>query len=207
MTFSKIRGAIVTILLICAISSKSSHARIYAYVDANGKLVVSQKQEDPRFKLFDPSGKNKPEQASPFKSNQKYTQLIEKIAVEVGVSEHLLHAVIQAESNYNPQAISSKGAQGLMQLIPATAQRFGVEQAQVHDPESNVRGGARYLKKLLELFKNDLKLAIAAYNAGEGTVQKYNNTIPPYPETEAYVARVLSEFERRKSTGRNGSQI
>jgi membrane-bound lytic murein transglycosylase MltF len=205
MTFSRIRGGIVSILLICVIYSKSSHARIYAYVDANGKLVVSQKQDDPRLKLFDPSGKSKSGQAVPSQHNQQYRQLIEKIAAEVGVSEHLLHAVIQAESNYNPQAISPKGAQGLMQLIPATAQRFGVEQ--VHDPESNVRGGARYLKTLLQLFKNDLKLAIAAYNAGEGTVQRYNNTIPPYPETQAYVARVISVMEQRQSADKNSSRI
>jgi len=193
------------LLISCAVFSKSSHARFYAYVDPNGKLVVSDKKEDPRFKFFDLAGKKQPEPVRGNQNDQKYTQLIEEIAAEVGVSKHLLHAVIQVESNYNPEAISTKGAQGLMQLIPATAQRFGVQQ--VYDPESNVRGGALYLKKLIEMFQNDLKLAIAAYNAGEGTVKKYKNTIPPYPETQAYVARVLSVFELRQSREQNSSQI
>jgi len=205
MKLANFRNGCVSLLLTCAVFSKSSHARFYAYVDPNGKLVVSDKQEDPRFKFFDPSGKKQSDPVPGRQNNQKYTQLIEEIAAEVGVSKHLLHAVIQVESNYNPEAISSKGAQGLMQLIPATAQRFGVQQ--VHDPESNVRGGARYLKKLLEMFKNDLKLAIAAYNAGEGAVQKYKNTVPPYPETQAYVTRVLSVFELRQSREQNSSQI
>ena len=103
-----------------------------------------------------------------------------------------LHAVISAESGYNPNARSPKNAQGLMQLIPATARRFGVNDP--YDPIENLHGGARYLRWLLDLF-TDLRLALAAYNAGEGAVQRYGNTIPPYPETRTYVQRVL-EFYR-----------
>jgi soluble lytic murein transglycosylase-like protein len=125
-----------------------------------------------------------------------YTTLINNIAEEIGVNANLLHAIIQVESAYNPSATSSKGAQGLMQLIPATAERFGVDHS--YDPAANVRGGARYVKNLLVRFDNNLQLALAAYNAGEGTVQKYNNTIPPYPETQAYVTRVLSLFAQRE---------
>lgn len=130
------------------------------------------------------------------KLQQQYAELIDGIAQEIGVSANLLHAIIQVESAYNPMAISPKGAQGLMQLIPATAERFGVEHS--FEPAANIRGGARYLKNLLALFNNDIKLAVAAYNAGEGAVIKYNNAIPPYPETQAYVSRVLSLFVQRE---------
>jgi soluble lytic murein transglycosylase-like protein len=91
------------------------------------------------------------------------------------------------ESNYDPNAVSPKGAQGLMQLIPATARRFGVSDA--FNPSDNIQGGARYLKHLLELYKGDESLALAAYNAGEGAVSRYGG-VPPYPETQDYVAKV-----------------
>ena len=100
----------------------------------------------------------------------------------------LLHAVISAESAYNPQARSPKGARGLMQLMPDTARRFGVSDPD--DPTENLHGGARYLRWLLDSF-TDLRLALAAYNAGEGAVQRYGNAIPPYPETRTYVRRVI----------------
>ncbi len=187
-------------------TSQPCHSAVYACVEENGHLIVSDKQEDARFKPFvphsaySPAGSGiQPSRAmlpSTFAQSIQYNTLIRAIAEEVGVDAHLLHAVIQVESGYNTQARSPKGAQGLMQLIPATAERFGVNNAD--DPESNIRGGARYLKNLLDLFNNDLHLALAAYNAGEGAVQKHNNTIPPYPETQSYVARVLSILEQRK---------
>ena len=203
------------IFSLCALASNVSYAGIFAYVDSNGKLVVSEKQTDSRSKAFDPlnykAAKNRATTGSSKAStdlNEKalrYSPLIDDVAKEVGLNAQLIHAVIQVESAYNPMAISSKGAKGMMQLIPATAARFGVDH--VHDPESNIRGGARYLKKLLGLFKNDLKLTLAAYNAGEGTVQKYNNNIPPYPETQAYVGRVISIFEERNNRETHRSQV
>ena len=104
----------------------------------------------------------------------------------------LLHAVIQAESAYNPKAISSAGAIGLMQLMPDTARRYGVTDR--YDPEQNVDGGTRYLKDLLAMFNSDLKLAVAGYNAGEGAVMKYNYSVPPYRETQDYVRHVLKLY-------------
>jgi soluble lytic murein transglycosylase-like protein len=106
----------------------------------------------------------------------------------------LLHAVISVESGYNARAVSKRGAAGLMQLMPETARRFGV--ADVFDPADNVRAGAQYLIALLKLFDNDLRLALAAYNAGEGAVIKYGRRIPPYRETAAYVPRVVGFYEK-----------
>jgi len=123
-----------------------------------------------------------------------FTPMIEKIAKRLRLHPGLLHAVVQVESAYNPKATSNKGAQGLMQLMPATASRYGVDDA--YDPSQNLEGGARYLKDLLSMFKYDLKLALAAYNAGENAVKKYGNEIPPYPETQNYVQKVMGHYRK-----------
>jgi len=115
------------------------------------------------------------------------TELIDAIAAENNVEAPLVHSVIKAESNYNPAAISPKGAQGLMQLIPSTARRFGVFNS--FNVQQNIEGGVRYLKFLMDLYHNDYVRVIAAYNAGEGAVAKYGG-IPPYSETVNYVLRV-----------------
>jgi len=113
---------------------------------------------------------------------------VDRIAQQNQLSPRLVHSVIRAESNYDPNAVSPKGAQGLMQLIPATARRFGV--LDVFDPADNIQGGARYLKYLLGLYGGDQTLALAAYNAGERAVSRYGG-VPPFPETQGYVAKVL----------------
>jgi soluble lytic murein transglycosylase-like protein len=113
-----------------------------------------------------------------------------------GVDAELVKALIQVESNYNHRAISPKGAMGLMQLMPGTASRYGVKEA--FDPQDNVEGGVRYLKDLLQLFGSDLKLALAAYNAGEGAVQRYNG-VPNYTETQNYVRKVLALYNGEAS--------
>jgi soluble lytic murein transglycosylase-like protein len=110
----------------------------------------------------------------------------------------LVHSVIQVESNYNPYAISSAGARGLMQLMPGTAREFGVSNS--FDPQQNIEAGVKYLKYLKDLYQDD-RLALAAYNAGPGAVQKYK-TIPPYPETKQYIERVGERYEdARKAAG------
>lgn len=106
----------------------------------------------------------------------------------------LLHAVINAESGYRPLAVSSRGATGLMQLMPATARRLGARNT--YDPEQNVMAGARYLSQLQREFNGDISLALAAYNAGPATVKRHGNVIPPYTETQAYVPRVLQAYRR-----------
>lgn len=123
-----------------------------------------------------------------------YDRMVEKIARTYGVESALLHAVISVESRYSPKAVSKSGAIGLMQLMPETAKRYGV--VDPLDPLQNLRGGARYLRYLLKKYNNDRNLALAAYNAGEASVAKYGNQIPPYPETTNYVPRVMEYYRR-----------
>ena len=119
-------------------------------------------------------------------------EMIDQIATAYGVEGPLVHSVIRAESNYNAQAVSNKGAMGMMQLIPATARRFGVRNP--FDAKQNIEGGVRYLRFLLDYYKNDYKKTIAAYNAGEGAVDRYQG-IPPYSETRNYVSQVARNLK------------
>lgn len=123
---------------------------------------------------------------------QRHDGQIRQAAKEHGLEPALLHAVVQVESGYNPRAVSPRGAVGLMQLMPATAQALGVSDSA--DPAGNLRGGATHLRTLLGAFDGDLKLALAAYNAGEGAVRRYGMRIPPFRETRAYVEAVLLRY-------------
>jgi soluble lytic murein transglycosylase-like protein len=124
-------------------------------------------------------------------AGQSLRAAVDRIAVEQSVPPELVHSVIRVESNYNPYAVSPKGALGLMQLIPATARRFGV--ADAFDPLQNVRGGAAYLRYLLDLYGGNYTLALAAYNAGEGAVARYGD-VPPFAETRNYVKLVANRL-------------
>jgi len=118
---------------------------------------------------------------------RNYKDLVSKYSSEYGVSSDLVHAVIQAESSYIPDAVSSKGAQGLMQLMPETAVNYGVSDS--FDAEENIKGGVHLLSDLIEKYDGNVKLVLAAYNAGEGAVQKYNG-VPPYRETVEYIQKI-----------------
>jgi hypothetical protein len=129
-------------------------------------------------------------------NRDRYASLIDAAAKRVKLRPELLHAVIMAESGYDPKAVSEVGAQGLMQLIPATAERYGVRDS--FDPKQNVEGGARYLRDLLKMFNFNLNLALAGYNAGENAVIKHGNKIPPYEETQNYVKKVLNYYQENR---------
>ncbi len=142
--------------------------------------------------LFDSEGQDIVEQARP--EHRKVMDLVMKLAPEYGVYPRLAMAIIRAESNFNPGAVSPKNAQGLMQLIPETAERFNVRKP--FDPEQNIRGGLAYLRWLLAYFKGDVTLVAAAYNAGEGAVNRFAG-VPPYAETQGYVKRIREIFKRQ----------
>ena len=127
-------------------------------------------------------------------SSLPYNHEVVAAAKETSLDPALIHAVIATESRHNPRAQSNKGAFGLMQLMPATARRFNVKDR--NDPKQNIVAGAKYLRELLTLYKGDLKLTLAAYNAGPGAVKKYSNQIPPYRETMHYVPKVLKYYRQ-----------
>ncbi len=138
------------------------------------------------------SDKPVPMSPTPVVSNAELDAFIDRAAATHEVEGPLVESVIKAESNYNPVAVSPKGAQGLMQLIPSTARRFGV--ANSFNPEQNIEGGVKYLRYLLDLYHQDYVKAIAAYNAGEGAIAKYGG-IPPYRETQNYVTQVAKNLK------------
>ena len=125
-----------------------------------------------------------------------YDPIIESVARAFGTDVNLLRAIVHVESRFNPNAVSPKGAIGLMQVMPATASRMGLADAErnLFEPEANLRTGTRYLRLLLNMFEGQPELAVAAYNAGEGAVMKYGREIPPYPETQAYVQNVMAIY-------------
>lgn len=154
----------------------------YRYQDIDGRTVESVWPRTPVFEAL--------REAVQATIESDIDALIQTTAARHGLDPALVHAVIRAESAYQPEAVSPKGAIGLMQLMPGTAEELGVDP---WDVAQNVEGGVRYLKGLLERF-GDLTLALAGYNAGPGVVSRHGNTIPPYPETRAYVERVLDWY-------------
>ena len=133
--------------------------------------------------------------SAPPELSSDFSDFISRYAQRTGLAEGLVEAVIKAESNFDPNSVSPKGALGLMQLMPKTATEMGVNNP--FDPEENIMGGTKYLSSLLDQFGGDLKLALAAYNAGPTTVERYQG-LPPYPETKEYVSRVLSLYSSQK---------
>ncbi|HTE14209.1 MAG TPA: transglycosylase SLT domain-containing protein [Burkholderiales bacterium] len=187
-------------------------ADIWGYVDEQGVAHLSDHQVNERYMLFKkevprpqieafvpppvfvlpaiPMGQVIPVNAE---RRAQFAPLIAKVAREHDLDVSLLHAIITVESGYNPQAKSPAGAIGLMQLMPDTAARYAVKD--IWDPLQNLQGGARYLRFLLGLFKNNLDLTLAAYNAGEAAVMQAGNKIPNYAETRAYVPSVLTQYQ------------
>jgi soluble lytic murein transglycosylase-like protein len=171
-----------------------AHVTIYTFVDADGVHHFTDEPGIGRYKVLLSSRREttmsgERYDAALLAKSTRYDPIIEHAAATAAVEPNLLRAVIVVESGFNSHAVSKRGAVGLMQLMPATAMRFGV--SNLYDPRENVHAGARYLKFLIDRFGHDLALALAAYNAGEDAVDRSGGRIPPYLETQAYVPRVL----------------
>lgn len=209
----KPRTAHIFLTLIALLPCSLAHSAggdIYWFTDENGVVHFSNVPTDERYVPFIGSGgatKKKPTSAThagrPNASiKTQYGAAIEEIARTYALESALIHAVVSVESAYNAAALSKKGAAGLMQLMPETAQRYGVTDR--FDPVQNLHGGARYLNDLLKMFNGNLSLTLAAYNAGENNVLKYGNQIPPFQETRNYVPRVLDLYRKYQAAKKLG---
>jgi len=198
MQLSSLRAlaSVLMLLIGCMASGPGATTEIHTWVDSRGvlhltnrplhdshrlKQMTEEKLRLPRINYRDRDANRK-----------RFTGKIAEVASRYNVPEALIHAVVAIESAYDPNAISRAGAVGLMQLMPATAERYGVTNR--NNPAANLAGGTRYLRDLLKRFDSDLELVLAGYNAGEDAVKKYGNRIPPYNETQNYVRKVLKLY-------------
>lgn len=194
-------------IIICAaclvLASAGAGADIYKYVDKHGRVILTDTPSHDGYKRLVKTWKGWEEAKSRIalkdldRNKKRFTPAIDQYAKHFRLPSSLLHAVITAESAYDPEAVSRAGAVGLMQLMPETARRYGVSNRR--NPSENISGGTRYLRDLLKMFNNDLILALAAYNAGENTVKQYGNQVPPFRETRNYVNRVISYYRQYHS--------
>lgn len=208
---SALSSSLVEILIIFLFSAHAALAGsgdILMRTMADGTVELSNVPVEDGFELFiaapitaDAANASATGQSTVDSSNlplathvKQYRQLVMEAARQSEVDPRLLHAVIAVESGYNPQAVSAKGAIGLMQLMPDTARRYGI--GNLRDPLQNLLGGASYLRDLLKLFNNDVSLALAAYNAGENAVLRHGSRIPPNRETTAYVPKVMAVYRK-----------
>ena len=186
---------IPALVVICLAVAVPAQAQIYTWRDASGHLVLSNKprgERTARTATYAPADAELVRAAiRPTRAirDSRYDDLIRQHAGHHGLSPELVRAVIKAESNFNPYAISPKGAMGLMQLMPATARELGV--GDPFHPDENIRGGVSYLASLLARYDQNVELALAAYNAGPGSVERYG-AIPPYRETQNYVKKITT---------------
>ena len=192
-----LKPAILIAALLMA-SAAAAHPQIYTYVDANGMRHYTDVPDNNRYRLLVLSPHDRTESGDRYDSMLlakagRYDSIIENAAQSASVEPNLLRAVIVVESGFNSRAVSKRGAVGLMQLMPATASRFGVSNP--YDPRQNIHGGAQYLKFLIDRFGQNVRLALAAYNAGEEAVERNGGQIPPFTETMAYVPRVLRIYQ------------
>ena len=184
---------------LCLGAAAPAHAQIYSWRDANGNLVLSNHRTATSTEIASyavPKAEGL-RATRPFVAERAraYDDLISEHSRTQGVRADLVRAVMQVESGFNPNARSPKGAMGLMQLMPATAKQYGVKNA--FNPAENVRAGVAYLRGLLDRYQNNEELALAAYNAGPGAVDKHGQRVPPYRETQSYVAKINRMAGRR----------
>ena len=188
---NRLLGRLVCGLAFVLGAAVPARAQIYTWRDPNGNLVLSDKPREGAVARTFAVPKADSLRATRFVASDRaraYDSLIDEHARLNSLRPSLVRAVIQVESAFNPRAVSPKGAVGLMQLMPATARQFSVGNA--FDPEENVRAGTKYLRQLLDRYDGNEQLALAAYNAGPGAVDKHGQSVPPYRETRSYVSRI-----------------
>jgi len=183
---------LVVLLMSLFVVIPPADADIYRYVDASGRVHFTDTPTHGRYDMY------MKEEAPVKASNRSYLDIIRRHATSYQLEEALVKAVIKVESDYQPRIVSRKGAQGLMQLIPQTAKDLKVSNP--FDPYENIRGGSEYLRMMLDLFNNDVELALAAYNSGPSTVKRYGG-IPPYDETQKYVKKVKRYLDYYRRVG------
>ena len=195
--FTKYRFLWLLVIILFLPFVSAARADIYRYVDEDGVIHFSNVPSNCRYRIY--LGESKLDYRTYF---SRFDHIIRDASRRHGVDSSLVKAVIRAESDFDNYAVSKKGAQGLMQLMPETAKELAVKDC--FDPDENIHAGVRYLKRQLKNFQNDVSLALAAYNAGENAVRRYGR-IPPYQETKTFVARVLrywDEFNQHKRNSR-----
>lgn len=187
-----------------ALLATPAEAQIYAWRDANGTLVLSDRRLDAAARTYavpESPGIRSTRPPASDTVRERYEPIIRHHAERQALRPDLVRAVIQVESGFNPRARSPKGAMGLMQLMPATARELGVDDP--YDPAENIRGGTMYLRRLIDRYDGSEELALAAYNAGSGAVDRYGRAIPPYRETRNYVRKIGSAAAVAKSGPKN----
>lgn len=195
----------IVVTMVLSVAAPAARADVWKFVDRNGVVHLSDRPMGPGSELLvrgkkrvkDGSVSRKGRIRYDSENEKRYTRLIDRVSRELSLDRNLIHAVVRVESAYDPEAVSRAGAVGLMQLMPATAKRYGVRNS--YNPNQNVYAGVLHLRNLIQQF-NDVVLALAAYNAGENAVIEYGYKVPPYPETQSYVRKVLTFY--RQYSGR-----
>lgn len=191
--------ALLTMSGALALSVSGASAEIYQYIDANGTISLTNVPSDIRYRRVDLH----PNRLHQLLSERELDPVIRRASHQHQLHPALIRAVIKAESDFDPMAVSRAGAIGLMQLMPQTAVRLDVRD--LYDPEDNIGGGTKYLRQLLDRFRGNLPLALAAYNAGENVVDRYR-ALPPIDETRQYVRRVLRYYRTFLMKDQNGAR-
>lgn len=188
--------SVIFIVVLLCLPAGNGLADVYMFIDSDGVVSFTNTPTSSDYKLYI---KERPLKLKPAFSSGKFDHLILKAEQKYGVDFSLIKAVIKAESDFNPNAVSRKGAKGLMQIMPMNYKSLSIRDP--FDPEENIMGGTKYLNKLLKRYERKLPMALAAYNAGPEAVDKYKQ-IPPYKETQTYVRKVMKLYTQYKKTGR-----